>query len=55
MSPEVVQTPYDEGVTAYWVSKSGHTPELNPYVEVTKSFTDWVQGWFEAAEYDLDS
>lgn len=51
---EIVQTAYDEGVTAYWSSKSGKPVEPNPYVESSKSFTDWVQGWFEASEFDSD-
>ena len=48
----IPQNPYDEGVVAYWSLKETGKSELNPYRETTESFTHWVQGWFEAAEYD---
>lgn len=48
----IAQNPYDEGVVAYWDKKETGKSEPNPYREATESFTQWVQGWFEAAEYD---
>lgn len=50
----IAQNAYDEGVQAYWSKKGGFPVEPNGYVAGTRSYTDWMQGWAEASEYDSD-
>lgn len=46
-------TPYDEGIEAYW---DGKPPEVVNilYRENTTSYFEFVNGWIEACEHDKE-
>jgi hypothetical protein len=51
LDPNALQSPYDEGVEAYWAGKK---PDLAMmfYQIGTTSCTEFAQGWADAFEYD---